>query len=49
MDDKGSVWYPTEDHQCAVVEEEATSEWFELTTGVKGMYNVWLSQSSCSL
>jgi len=30
--------------ECAVVEEDATSECFELTTGVKqGMYNVWLS------
>ena len=31
--------------ECAVVEEDATSEWFELMTGVKQarMYNVWLS------
>ena len=46
MDDNEAVWYPTEDHEhsqsavydgfeCAVVEEDATSEWFELTTGVK--------------
>ena len=47
MGDNEALWYPTEDHQhsgelalydgfeCAVVEEDATSEWFELTTGVK--------------
>ena len=31
--------------ECAVVEEDATSEWFELTTGVKQgcTINVWLS------
>ena len=36
--------------ECAVVEEDATSEWFELTTGVKqGYTNESLAFFSCSL